>query len=129
MVNKNVPYFEEEYGKHDYLWLLETTKRRCKEIEPCVVRYVNGKNLSLDPVYRAEDFCLVCISLLQDRNYSGIKRLCASRAKYFYKMGDYKRARAYLHDSERTLKNIAYYITSYLPPLARWVVRKYNVFG
>ena len=130
MVNKNVPYFEEEYGRHDYLWLLEVTKTPwCIEVEPCVIRYVNGKNLSLNPRYRVEDYKIVLDSLYKRNEYTGIKRLEATRAKYFYKIGYYDMARYHFYLSSRSLKNIAYYITSYCPPLARWIVRKYTVFG
>lgn len=130
MVNKNVPLFEEKYGRHDYLWMLEVTKdRKCKEIEPCVIRYVGGKNLSFNPMYREEDYQMVYNHLWLKNDIAGIKRLNATRAKYFYKLQDYKRARHYFKISSHSVKNIAYYFTSFVPVLAKWIVKKYTVFG
>lgn len=128
VVNQDVPLFTDP--QCDYPWVLDITRdRNCKEIEPCVIRYVDGKNLSLAPDYRRRDFEIVYAVLLQDHNYPAIKRLCATRGKYFYKMGQYKEARQYFCRSDRSLKNIMYVITSFCPALARWVVRKFTVFG
>jgi hypothetical protein len=128
VVNDNVPLFDT--AQHDYEWMLAVTKdRKCVEIPPCVIRYVSGRNLSLDPKYREEDFNIVMNVLKSENNHAGIKRLHASRAKYFYKMGKYKLARSHFHKSELSIKNIMYIITSYSPVIARWVVKKYNVFG
>lgn len=128
VVNHDVPLFSDP--QCDYPWVLDATENRnCKEVDVCVIRYVDGHNLSLDERYRQRDFEIVYDALLLDRNYPAIKRLVASRAKYFYKMGDYKRARFYFYGSDRSLKNIMYIITSFCPALARWVVRKYTVFG
>ena len=55
LINKNVPRFKD--GKTHFNWLLEVTKnRRCKEIEPCVIRHVSGSNLSLDKKYLKQEF-------------------------------------------------------------------------
>jgi len=126
--NKDVPLFEDP--KHDYPWLLKVTENRaCKEIDPCVIRYVDGNNLSLDPQYRQEDFDLIYDVLLSERNLPAIAKLCATRAKYFYKVGNYSEARGYFRRADQTLKNRMYILTSYCPPLARWIVRKFTVFG
>lgn len=130
IINKDIPLFEEKYGKHDYKWMLEVTKdRNCKETEPMVIRYVNGENLSLDPEYREEDYQIIYDHLWFENDIKGIKRLNATRAKYFYKMKNYKHARYYFRLSSRSIKNIAYYFTSFIPVLAKWIVKKYNVFG
>lgn len=130
VINKNIPLFEEKYGKHDYTWMLEVTKdRKCKEINPCVIRYVNGKNLSFNPGYREDDYQIIYNHLRSKNDIGGIKRLNATRAKYFYKMEDYKHARYYLRLSSYSIKNIAYYFTSFVSVLAKWIVKKYNVFG
>jgi hypothetical protein len=128
VINKNIPKFETT--QHDYMWLLEVTKdRRCKEIKPSVIRYVNGENLSLNMDYRLEDWNIVLNVMREDNNKDGMKRLSATRAKYYYKTGNYNQARVYFLFSRWNLKNIAYFITSYFPKIARWVVKKYNVFG
>ncbi len=128
ILNKDVPLFGD--SKHDYPWLLEVTKNRnCKEIDPCVIRYVNGNNLSLDPQYRQEDFDIIYAVLAKERNLPAIRGLCATRAKYFYKVGKYSQARVYFRASDKSLKNRLYILTSYCSPLARWIVRKFTVFG
>lgn len=128
VVNHDVPLFTDP--QCDYPWVLDVTENRnCKEIEPCVIRYVDGHNLSLDERYRRRDFAIIYNQLRRDGDKAGIRRLFASRAKYFYKMGNYKRARYFFYRSDRSLKNIMYIITSFCPALARWVVRKFTVFG
>jgi hypothetical protein len=128
IVNKDVPLLTTK--SHDYLWLLELTKdRKCKEIKPCVIRYEHGNNLSHNIEYRLEDWDMVINIMKEDNNIAGIKRLNATRAKYYYKFGDYRQARKYLFISKWSIKNIAYFFTSYFPLLAKWVVKQYNVFG
>lgn len=130
VVNKNVPLFEEEIGRHDYDWVLKITEhRKCMEVRPCVIRYVSEHNLSMNPQYRKDDYELMLKLLKQNKEWAGIKRLNATRAKYFYKTQNYKEARKYFKKSTICLKNIMYYFTSFSPVLARWVVKKFNVFG
>lgn len=128
VVNQDVPLFTDP--QCDYPWILDATENRnCKEVDVCVIRYVDGHNLSLDEDYRRRDFEIIYNQLHRDGDKAGIRRLFASRAKYFYKMQDYRAARHYFYRSDRSLKNIMYIITSFCPALARWVVRKYTVFG
>lgn len=128
VVNQDVPLFSDP--QCDYPWVLDATENRnCKEVDVCVIRYVDGHNLSLDEDYRRRDFAIIYNQLRRDGDKAGIRRLFASRAKYFYKMQDYQAARYYFYRSDRSLKNIMYIITSFCPALARWVVRKFTVFG
>ena len=128
VVNHDVPLFSDPQS--DYPWVLDITENRnCKEIAPCVIRWVDGKNLSLDDDYRRRDFSIIYDQLRRDGDKAGIRRLFASRGKYFYKMQDYQAARHYFRRSDRSMKNIMYIITSFCPPVARWVVRKFTVFG
>jgi hypothetical protein len=130
MVNRNVPTFETWHGRHDYDWMLKVTSdRKCVEIEPCVIRYMSGKNLSLDPQYRIEDYNMVTEELYKQGNHKAIKQLTATMGRYFYKYGDYHRARVYFFFSKWTPKNIGYFFTSFCPALATWIVRKFHVFG
>ena len=128
IVNKDIPYFRD--NKHDYEWMLEVTEnRKCKEVEPSVVRYENGNNLSLDAAYRLEDFEIASRILLKQGNSEVVLRLRQTLARYFYKMGRYKEAREHFSLCKPTAKNVGYYFTSYCPALARLIVKKYNVFG
>ncbi|HOW26385.1 MAG TPA: hypothetical protein PK711_12030 [Bacteroidales bacterium] len=129
MVNSDVPLFEEVYGKHDYDWILSVTEKyACKEVPPVVIRYINEKNLSLDPVYRSEDFDFMLSILQRNNNMAGIKRLHGTRARYDYKMGNYKQARYYFLRADRSWKVGLYFLTSFVPPLARIITRKFKVF-
>ena len=126
--NKNVPLFEEYFGQLDYDWMLRATKSRvCREIAPCVWRYVNGKNLSLDPDYRKRDFY---IGLIHAGNDIGvIKRWYSSHARYHYVMGDMKIARFYFIRGTINWKSILYVVSSYFPILSQWIIKKYRVFN
>jgi hypothetical protein len=90
---------------------------------------MSGKNLSLDPQYRIEDYNMVTEELYKQGNHKAIKQLTATMGRYFYKHGDHKKARLYFFFSRWTLKNIGYFFTSYCPVLARWIVKRFNVFG
>ena len=125
IINKDIPLFEEEYGWLDYDWQLKATaKYKCKEIEPSVIRSSRNDNLSLNPLYRLTDFnvALTYVSPI------GKQRLCASRARYLYKMELYKESREIMMEANLTTKNVLYYITSYCPPLARLICRMFRVF-
>ena len=129
LVNRDVPLFEETYGKHDYDWILTITKKySCKEVPPVVIRYINDDNLSLDPLYRSEDFDFMYSILKSTNNKAGIKRLHGTRARYFYKMGNYKQARFYFLRADCSWKVILYFLTSFFPRLARIITRKFKVF-
>jgi len=128
IVNKNVPRLEEYFGQLDYDWLLRVTKdRSCKEIDPCVFRYVNGENLSLNPEYRKRDFYMGL--LMVDENTDTMKRWFASRARYHYVMGEMPMARFYFARGAINWKTIMYYLTSYNKTISKWIVKKYRVFG
>jgi len=130
MINHNVPLFEETYGKHEYDWLLRVTKdRKCTMIDPCVIRHLTGNNLSMDPEYRLEDLNLIINIFKEDKNWEAIHKAYQTTAKFFYKIGDYRTFRSYILMFPGTWKSIAYYLTSFIPSLARWVVKKFNVFG
>lgn len=130
MVNKNIPLFETIYGSHEYDWLLKVTEnRKCVQTRPLVIRYQTGHNLSMDYKYRMENLDMLIDLLTGFGNFEGVRRAYCSTAKFLYKIGKYKESREYFTYGAPTVKNYAYYFTSFFPPLARWVVRKYNVFG
>jgi len=119
--NENLSRFYD--SQTDYEWLLELTKnRRCIRTIPMVVKRFNG-NLSLTEQFRIRNYeQAVKLSARPDR-------VNASMAKYYYKKGQYKKARRYFLDADSSFKNVAYYLTSFIPDLSRWVVKRFNVFG
>jgi len=126
--NQDIPLFEEDFGQLDYDWLLKVTKnRRCKETDICVVRYVNGNNLSLDPVYRKRDFYMGLLDV--DGDLTVMKKWFASRARYHYLMGEMKMARFFFIRGSVNWKTIMYYFSSYNRSLSKWIIQKFNVFG
>lgn len=130
MINKDVPLFEEEHGMLDYDWLLKATEnRKCKEVECSVIRHVNGNNLSIDEGYRLADFNMVYSLLKKNGSKKGIKTLCQSRARYYYKLKRYKESRKFFLKSRLTVKNVLYYFTSFNTKIATYIVKKFNVSG
>ena len=126
--NENVPRFEEWFGQLDYSWLLEVTKEReCVEIGPCVYRYVDGKNLSLDSDYRKRDFYMGLLEV--DGDLKTMKRWFASRARYHYVMGETGLARFFFARGTLDWKTVLYFVTSYCSPLRKAIVKKFKVFG
>jgi len=128
LINKDVPKFETHFGMLDYDWLLRVTEsRKCKSINPCVIRYVQGGNLSLNPDYRRKDFYMIMMQI--DGCLSGMKKLCGTRARYHYYMGELKLARYWFLHSNLHWKNVLYYVTSFVPVVRKYVLKKYRVFG
>ena len=126
--NENVPFFEEQFGQLDHDWLLKATKeRKCVEIDPCVLRYVNGKNLSLDPEYRRRDFYL---GLLQvDGDIRTMKRWYSSRARYHYIQGEIKLARFHFIRGDLNWKTILYFLSTFNNSLRKVIIKKFRVWG
>lgn len=131
---KNI-LLEEHFGMVDYDWLLRLFHNQASAEVPLylVKRFVHGSNLSLNAVYRRNDYYL---SLHTLENYEdaypnevskGIKRLNGSRARYYYTVDNMKRARRYFRKSMFDTKNFMYYLTSYIG--SQFVRRNYNVFG
>lgn len=126
--NENIPLFEEYFGQLDYDWLLRLTEsRKCVQIPPCVIRYVDGNNLSLNFEYRKRDFYMAMLRL--DGNIPAMKRQCGSRARFFYKANMPSMARFYFRQSNWDWKTILYYITSYSKIARKWIVKKFGVSG
>ena len=127
--NENIPLFEEYFGQLDYDWLLRLGKNRkwLMSKEPTVIRYINKENLSLNLEYRKRDFYLAMLQI--DGNISSMKKLCGSRARYCYMVGDVKMARFYFRQSNISLKTTMYYLTSYSPLMRKFVLKRFRVFG
>jgi glycosyltransferase involved in cell wall biosynthesis len=122
--NNNVPLFR--HRSVEYEWYIDTSKtRKCVRTIPMVIRHIHDNNLSQKESYRLEDYEL--LKKLLTKN--AIRRKSASLARFYYKIGKYNDARKYFLLGNITIKNIGYYITSFIPVLARLIVKKYNVFG
>ena len=126
ILNKDVPLFED--WQLDYEWLLRATKNRhCVEVDPCVIRWVEETNLSLNEEYRRRDY--YGVMTIVDGDVSAMRRVTGSRARYHYKRGNMKIARFHFLQAQRDWKTVLYFISSYLPKLSKWIVRKYGVSG
>lgn len=131
---KNI-LFEENFGMVDFDWVLRLFHQRTS-IEVCAalyVRQVDGKNLSRNEDYRRKDFYY---SLLTIEGYEHFypsevalcyKKLHGSRARYYYLIGNMKKARFFFRKAQINLKNIFYYLTTFVGH--RLVKKHFNVFG
>lgn len=127
--------FEEDFGRIDFDWVLRVFEGRPSfEVgESLYRRIVDGANLSLDPIYREHDFQY---SLQVFEGYAaaygaevrqGRARLYSSRGKYHYVMGEVKQARYYFLRGERSLRNLLYFLTTFIG--RKWVVKRFTIFG
>lgn len=137
MIHKDLRdiYFEENFGMLDFDWILRLFENRPSvEIsDKLVSRYINETNLSLNHEYRRKDYYY---SLMYLETYKkeypnevslALKRLNGSRARYFYLVGEMKEARKYFLKAMPGLKELVYYITTFLG--SKWVKKRFIVFG
>jgi len=130
LVNKDVPLFEEKFGSNDYNWICRVIKdKKCSKIRNCVIRYEHEKNLSKNINYLTGQWEEIIKSMKDNDDKLGIKMVYQSMGRYYYKSKEFKKAREYFRKSIISYKNIGYYITSYFPKLAEYIVKKFNVFG
>lgn len=131
---KNI-LFEEVFGVVDFDWVLRLFHKRdsIEVSDSLIVRYIDGKNLSLNDSYRRKDFyySLMCIENYVDRYPKEAKKAYlkthGSRARYYYLIGDMKKARFYFLRSQINLKTMLYYVTTFVG--ASFVKKHFNVFG
>lgn len=126
--------FEERFGMLDLDWLLRLFEhQRSIEVNaPLFTRRVDGRNLSLNPTYRANDF--YGSSLAIDSYYPryprearrGLNSYDGSRARYFYLMGNLERARYYFRKGGGW-KNALFLLSTYLCP--GYIRRRFHFFG
>lgn len=127
--------FEEHFGVVDYDWILNLfhEKSSIEVCKPLYKRYVDGQNLSLNENYRRIDFyySLLFIEKFQEKYpkeyIQAYRRIHATRAKYYYLLGDMKKARFYFLKSELSIKNFLYYFTTFVG--ADFVKNRFKVFG
>ena len=126
--------FEERFGMVDYDWLCRVFENNASvEVQKSLmIRYVEGANLSLNETYRRNDFYY---SLLTQDAYfdqypreakKGMKRLYGTRGRYYYFIGNMKKARRSFRRADFSLKIILYYLTSFWGH--KFVKRKFNTF-
>lgn len=127
--------FEEHFGFCDFDYGLRLFEnRRTAHIRfPLVTRYVHGQNLSLDPDYRRTvyHYNAMILDAYEDRYPKeariALANLNGTYARYFYKMGQMKKARKYLMRSAKNWKTAGYWMTSFLG--SRYVRNRYRIFG
>ncbi|NIR52857.1 glycosyltransferase family 2 protein [candidate division KSB1 bacterium] len=130
-----VLHFEEFFGKLDFDWLLRLFRdqRTAKVSEPLVIRHVDGSNLSLDLKYRRLDYFYARMIYEQYEDdfpkevKAAIKGLNGTRARYYYKMNNMRKAREYFFQSKMNWKTILYIITTFAG--SDFVKKHFRVFG
>ena len=127
--------FEQEYGMVDFDWMVKLfhQQKSIEVCEPLYTRNVDGSNLSLNDSYREKDFNF-SLNFIQEYSLSypnevkiAHKKIHGSRARYYYLIGNMKKARYYFLKSSLNLKTIAYYLTTFVG--SKYVKKKFNVFG
>ena len=123
--------FEYNFGMLDYDWLLRISQNSTAYwCSSKLVTKGQGNNLSLKKEYRLKDFYF---SLLTLENYDepdaiiGRKKLYATMGKYYYKTGNCKKARQFFGYDKLSIKNFAYYYSSFICP--NFVNEHFRVFG
>lgn len=131
---KNI-LFEEKYGMVDFDWVLKLFHNQ-KSVELCealYIRKVNNDNLSLNERYRINDYNYSLNSILEYQYLYPKKvsiskmKINGSMARYYYLIGNMKKARKYFLKSSLDFKTILYLITTFV---GSKIVKKYfKVFG
>ncbi|MEO0036868.1 MAG: hypothetical protein RIQ59_79 [Bacteroidota bacterium] len=127
--------FEEDFGMVDFDWLLklfhnQSSVEICK---PLYIRYLDGKNLSMNEKYRQNDYTFSIKTIETYKNTypkqskSALKKVNGTLARYYYVTGNMKEARFYFKKSTINLKTILYVITSFFG--SKYIIKKFPVFG
>jgi glycosyltransferase involved in cell wall biosynthesis len=127
--------FEEHFGAVDFDWLLQLfhLQDSIEVCQPLYLRFVYGNNLSLNETYRKYDFyySLMTLEKYQELYPSEVslsyKKIHGSRARFYYVIGDMKKARFYFSRSRWTLKTLLYYLTTFIGH--KYIKRNFNIFG
>ena len=128
--------FEETYGWLDVDWIIRLFEDNdsVEVCQPLYIRWFYGEaNLSMNPRYRADDYqgAIDCLQRYAAQypveTAIGIKRANGSYARYHYLKGDMKHARHYFCKAGFSLKNLVYWLTTFVG--SNWVKKHFNVFG
>lgn len=123
--NENLPFFRSNF--QDFEWMLDLLKNRrsCYSL-PFVVRSYHLNNLSKREMWRETQY----LTIMKYVNGSKLKRLItASHARFYYKYEDWESARYYFRKSNFSIKNVGYYLTSFIPFVRNWVISVFNVWN
>lgn len=127
--------FEVDFGMVDFDWLLQLFHEQLSiEIcKPLYIRYLDGKNLSMNEKYRKNDYVFSIKTIETYKNAypkqtkSALKKVNGTLARYYYVTGNMKEARVYFKKSTINLKTILYVITSFIG--SKFIIKKFPVFG
>ena len=131
------PQMDEYFGLTDYLWTAKLLRGNALvSIEiPLTYSYVTGLNTSYKPYIREITMYEQLMTIAYFEHIYGYDLSEAkmgaygSYARACYLAGEYKDARVNFLKSPKALKEWAYYFTSFVPPIAKYVCKKYNVWG
>ena len=131
------PYMDEYFGLTDYLWTAKLLEdRTCVVIEkPLTNRAVSGFNASYKKFIREitlyeQLMAMAYYAYKYDLDLDHAKKTTfGSYARYCYLQGEAKEARQNFRHAPKETKVLMYYITSFFPFIARWVRKKFNVWG
>jgi glycosyltransferase involved in cell wall biosynthesis len=126
--------FEEEFSMVDFDWFLRLFHNRAsvEVCKPMFIRHISGTNLSLDETYRINDYKYSLQTLDNYRKKYPVqvkksrKKINGTMARYYYKMENMKKSRKYFLESELTIKNLGYFITSWYG--YKYVNKRFKVF-
>ena len=129
------PQMDEYFGLTDFLWTTKLLEGHTAVVieDPLTHRGVSGHNASYKKIIRKLS---MYEQLLTTTFFSDLFRLdkvgrtvYGSYARYCYQQGLYKEARYYFFLAPKSVKVVLYYLTSFIPPLARYISRKFCVWG
>ena len=121
--NENIPLAKDDIS--DYDWSVSLTNgRRCMRSDPMVIRGEIGLSVNLQ--YKIHDNN-VKLGVITD--YKTRRRVYNSLARCYYAIGEGKMARECLYNAGASIKNYAYFLTSYLPPVRKFIVKQFGVYG
>ena len=137
MIDKSLSHyrFENLYGVSEFSWMMSVfhNRRTCEVHLPLSIRIITGDNFSLSNVYRKKDFiCKRQMYIMWEEQYPKEIKRCrwkyeGSEGRYNYLQGNYPQARKHFLRSKPTLKNIAYYVSSFVCP--EFVKTHFHIFG
>jgi hypothetical protein len=62
-------------------------------------------------------------------DYETRRRVYGTLARCYYAIGDGRMARECLYNAGASIKNYAYFLTSYFPPVRKFIVKQFGVYG
>jgi glycosyltransferase involved in cell wall biosynthesis len=127
--------FEEDFGMLDYDWWLRMFEGQSSIHinKPLVTRFITGQNISRNEQFRWKDhYYALYVYEFYRAQYptyvaKGTKQLNGSMGRFYYSIGEMKKARHFFLKDIFRLKNLLYIITSFAGN--RLVNKRFNVSG